>query len=197
MTAAISVFRVEFDVDRYQALLIDGNDSVFRRWRPVIELDGRLKADQWTPPPVYSHKPLLDLPDFWHLYGCAGIVATEKAMEIVEYLFLRAGELLPLPFKDSVLTVLNVTEVYDCIDPSNVVTRPSGAISEYAFLPHRLPESSLFKIPETSWVEVLCVEGVVPLEEGFRWLVESSGLQGLRFVELWRGYGGSETSGLR
>jgi hypothetical protein len=103
-----------------------------------------------------------------------------------------AGELLPLPHRGEVFTVLNITECINCLDHNRtrwVLGKSTGArirIKEYAFHPNRFSESVLFKIPETCKADVLVVEGLPGCEvEEFRYVVEQNGLEGLLFEEIW------------
>jgi len=101
-----------------------------------------------------------------------------------------SGELLPLTYNKENFTVLNVTECVDALDDVNTKwvygkgTRAKIKIAKHAFHQHRLPETPLFKIPQTSKSRILTVEGMKdPLDE-FKPSVERFGLTGLIFKEI-------------
>lgn len=182
------VFQIRFDVSRYQSLLVDGDDGVFRRWKPMLELDGRPRAAHWAPPPVYSDQPLLERPDFWQLIGCpTGIVVHPSILEIVGPLLLSAGELLPLPYREMMFRLCNVTKVYDCLDASASLRDADDVITGFVFYEHRLPDEQLFKIADDHYrmVQLLTIERGPGHETNFKSFVEQQGLSGLVFRELW------------
>jgi hypothetical protein len=106
--------------------------------------------------------------------------------------FATAGELLPLPYEGEVYTLLNITECINCLDHEQtewIYGKSTGArigIKKYVFHQERFSESDLFKIPETCTSEVLVVEGLKDIRDGFKYAVEASGLQGLIFELVWK-----------
>ena len=181
---SVKVFRVGFDVNHYQSITVDGDDSFYASVSPMLEFNGTPKAEVWRPPPVYSPFPRLRRPAFGTSPWVEPRSFSVKAVEILHDVLIGAGELLPLPCGDEELTVLNVTMDVDSLDVANT-TFNFGVPERYAFHAHRLPESTLFKIPQTDHAEVLCVEGMLPPEDGFKGIVEREGLEGVTFTELW------------
>lgn len=108
--------------------------------------------------------------------------------------------MLPLPFEDDVLSLLNITEDLDCLDPAQSYDHRAdgkyfGVPDRYVFHGHRLPGPMLFKIPQTDVAEVLCNEDSSS-SGGFRALVKTYGLTGMLFELLWEGPDEPESPGL-
>ncbi len=98
------------------------------------------------------------------------------------------ASLLPLPFKDKLYHVLNVTECVNVLDDHKtewLYENGIGPIKKYAFHAGRLTEAPLFKIPETCRSEILTLEGIKDPEDEFKGRVERLGLKGLIFEEIW------------
>jgi hypothetical protein len=95
-------------------------------------------------------------------------------------------ELLPFQLDHLSLLVCNVTCVVSALDEKKSRHKPEMPdwIDEYVFHPNRW-EYSLFKIPQTSIKEVLCVEGLADPEDEFKGAVEKLGLKGFEFRKLW------------
>lgn len=188
MTGQLRVFRVRGDVNSYQALLAD-DEAVWSTDR--LALNGTPRASNWQPPTVYSDQPRLLAPDIWTLVGCAGLVFPPPAQERFDLLLAVSGELLPLPFEGEVFFLHNNLQDINClnVEASGWLHDENGRrvlLKRYEFHSRRLPESSLFKIPQTDTVEVLCIEGLLDPEEDFKAIVEHEGWTGLRFEPLWQ-----------
>lgn len=181
------VYRVRGEVNDYQALLAHDSDI----WKTdALRLNGTPRTDGWIPPRVYSDQPRLKTPDIWTLVGCAGLVFPEEVIGPLDVILGRAGELLPLPYHGKNLFLLNILQDINCLDSdrSRWVGEEHGrrsAVKTYEFHPNRIPESTLFKIPETDRAEVLCAEGILDREDEFKAVVEDAGWKGLRFQLLW------------
>ncbi len=126
-------------------------------------------------------------------FGGGFLTADGRATEALRTHFEMAGELLPLPYKGEIFTVLNVTECIDCLDHErttwNVVRRNDKeipvCIDRYVFREDRLSESPLIKIPEENVSSIFLVEGHMDPDEEFREIVNRQGLEGLKFEEVW------------
>jgi hypothetical protein len=191
------VYRVDFDLTDFGLLAVDGELSDYL---DLLTLDGTSKADVWVPPPVFAPYPRRRRPDLWHLLGCATLVCGGDVARMLEPHFSEAGEVLPLPFEDDVLSLLNITEDLDCLDPAQSYDHRAdgkyfGIPDRYVFHAHRLPGPMLFKIPQTDVAEVLCNEDSSS-SGGFRALVENYGLTGILFELLWEGLDEPESPGL-
>jgi len=182
----MKVFRASADVNHYQYLLPADTDAP-----GVYDFDCTPK-EPWNPPEVYSYKPLLLAADIWG-YGMieSTWAVSPGAFERLKWLLVGAGELLPLPFDNQQFALLNVTQCVNCLDHNKtewVIGETTGKpirIERYAFHGDRLPESSVFKIPETHRGEVLCYEGGKDRDDELKPFVERHNITGLRFTELW------------
>ncbi len=176
------VDHLRFDVNRFQALLIDLPESQ----TPVstFTFGGVSKADAWSPLPVYSDRPRLEEPDIWHLVGCAVLVMSKATVEALEPFVSMAGELLPVISSETSdeLYALNILEDVACLDPT---AYDLDALTLYPrFIEHRLPETGLFKVPQIDTVDIFCVERSDD-HDSFRSRVEARGLGGVTFKRVW------------
>jgi hypothetical protein len=186
----VRIHRVDVLGDDYQFPDFDfevpGDENRFRDqfWT------GRSVSAGWEPPPIFVSNPSLPKPDVTGLFALPLLVFRPGAVERMIFVIQAAGELLPLPVGDEELQVLNVTTVVDCLDPdrSKWAIGKSGTrlwVERHEFLTRRLPESTLFRIPEAS-SQVFTISGRWSREEEFKPLYEDLGLFGLRFTEVWR-----------
>jgi len=184
----MTVYSVSVDVNRFQTFIPE-DPGVWRRG--VLRLDCTPLLSHWTPPDVYVHNPTREQGDFFHLCP-GGIVVEAQAAERVRNLLEMAGELLPFKHKQRQYYLLNILECVNCLDVENtdwVVDSQSRArirIKQYQFH-RRFSESTLFKIPETSRGEILCVAGIKNCDDEFKCQVETLGLTGLIFRHIWSG----------
>ena len=181
----MKVYRVRNDVNRFQYFLTETRDD-----EEKLRMDCSLLSENWVPPSVFIYKPMLQKGDFFN-FGSSALICSPRATEVLYYHLSIAGELLPLPYKDETLTLLNVTECIDCLD-INKMRNLHGGISkvplllkEYEFYSDRFSDSDLFKIPETHKGEILVVEGRKDPEDEFMHTVKSTGLRGLIFEKVW------------
>jgi hypothetical protein len=178
------VFRMGFDGDRYQYFAADRPEDPW-----VLRFDGSSKEETWIPPPVYIPYPKHRAGAFYNA-NPSNLIATPEATERLNSHFSFAGELLPLPYKGTVFTLLNVTQCIDVLDHDRTEFNilPSGikaGIERFAFLAHRFVETSLFKIPEFKGGEIFVLEGANDFEMEFREAVAAYGFEGLIFKEIW------------
>jgi hypothetical protein len=176
------------DLDRYQSLLFDLPDPDYLE---EFCFDGRPKEPHWTTPPVYIDAPRLERPDFWHLVGAAVLVMDIKVMDLLEPHLSMAGELLPVIVSGSTETLyaLNILRDIDCLDPAHYV--PCELSLRPYFLEHRLPESGLFKLPQTDATQMFLLERSDDADS-FRRRVEQNKLRGIEFQRVWSSVDGPE-----
>jgi hypothetical protein len=181
----MKIYRVRPDVNNYQYFLLEDDNLVGTE---MLDFDGTAKGDEWVAPAVYIYKPKLKKGNFPDLWSTATIVVDEVALKQMRGLLEMSGELLPLPHKDNLYHVLNVTGCFNILDEDHTQWRDekgSKPIKRYAFHAKRLTETPLFKIPETCKYEILTCEGLTDPEFEFKGRVEQLGLKGLVFEELW------------
>ena len=123
---------------------------------------------------------------------CSGAFVTDStATEALRDLLEMAGELLPIRCKNEDYTLLNVTECMDCLDHDRTeweMGRRTGQkirIIRHVFKANRLPESSIFKIPE-QLATLYVAEGRFDPEDEFKSRVEKTQLKGLLFEQVWQ-----------
>lgn len=185
----MKIHEILLDVDHYQSLFLAKTEILDT---DLLRFDCRPRFDTWVPPSVYSLHPNLKAGDFWALETGGAFATTPEATEKLQDFLNSAGELLPLPYEGRLLTVLNVTECLNCLDHDRtkwVYAKSTGKrirIESYAFHADRMSESSIFKIPERAVSQILCYEGLKDPEDEFKRYVETEGLTGITFTELWR-----------
>jgi hypothetical protein len=181
----MKVYRVRPDVSNYQYFMLEDDSLVLSE---MLNFDGTAKADGWAAPAVYILEPNLRIGHFPALFSKAVIVVDEVALKQLRGFLEMSGELLPLPYKDKLYHVLNVTGCYNVLDERRTQWRYEKGrlpIDRYAFHRNRLTETPLFKIPESCRTEILTCEGLNDPEHEFKGRLEQLGLTGLLFEELW------------
>ena len=183
----MKVYRLKTDVERYQYFLADPRED-----ENLLVMDCKPKSQEWKPPGVFIYEPKHEPGDFYN-FGSSLLITNPRATELLRIHLETAGELLPLPYEDSIYYALNVTLCINCLNHERtewILGKSTGkkiGISRYSFWYDRFSESDLFKIPETCKSEILYVEGLKDPEDSFRFVVESNGLKGLLFEEIWVG----------
>ncbi|WP_407712621.1 imm11 family protein [Clostridium botulinum] len=92
--------------------------------------------------------------------------------------------MVPLSYDKGDYSVINVTNVKDCVDYEKAeVKRFKGSdkifrFIKYAFKPESIKNEHIFKVCEYSKIFVF-------VSDEFKNLVESSGLKGFLFIEVW------------
>jgi hypothetical protein len=185
----MKIYRIVEDVNVYQSFMVDS-----AKWKgdllTLLTFDCSPRSSEWAAPPVYVLHPKLKQGNF--VYLCPGALVVDAAtVEQLRDLLEMSGELLPLPHKDKLYYVLNVTECINVLDEDMTEwlrTEDTGTPigpKQYAFNANRLTETPLFKIPETCRSEILTCEGLKDPDDEFKRRVERLGLKGLMFEELW------------
>lgn len=184
----MKILRVSHDVSKYQTVLPDSPNE--KNIYDMLLFDGKSRKDNWSPLEIYYPNPLKELGDF--VYLCPGtLVFNNKAREVCATFFEMSGEILPLPHEEAPLFALNVTECWNVLDAKKTEWQydQTGIIKlrilKFCFHGHRIPEVPLFKIPETVRGSIYTVEGMKDPEDEFKYTVESKGLTGLIFEEVW------------
>lgn len=182
----MKIYRVSPDVNKFQSFSLEDPNLELSE---MLNFDGTPdRAETWVPPAVYIYKPKLKKGNFLSLGSTVSLVVDETALEEIRDLLEMSGELLPLPYKDKLYHVLNVTECVNVLDDHQtqwLYEKGSLPIKKYAFHRNRLTEAPLFKIPETCKYEILTFEGLKDADDEFKGRVERLGLTGLIFEEVW------------
>ncbi len=150
------IYRLQNDTEHYQYFLPASPTSA-----NALRMDCTSRAETWSPPEVFLYAPYLLRGDFFHFDPASPIVSA-LAFEEFGYHLRCAGELLPLAYEGDWYSVVNTLNCVNCLDNKKTVwTMKAGQRlwpQMYAFHPDRLPESRLFKIPETYRFETLLWE---------------------------------------
>lgn len=182
------VYEVEADVDHFMQFVCE--DEAFTE-SALFCLDGTPRAEIWTAHKMQPFSVSLECGDFSYVSGACSLLIWPRARKILRDVIQQSGELLPVDIGKDECCLLNVTECVDCLDERATVwvygkeTRKPIRIKEYGFVPSKLPQSSLFKIPERRKTRIYATEGLVANEQTFKWLVEANGLRGLLFKLIW------------
>lgn len=158
-------------------------------WTRFIEyrFDGKSMKNTWIPFCVREDEKIRkgDKPSF----SGSLPVFSRKAVKVLKKYLDNNTEILPLMyrkknhFSKEEYFVINVTNLVDCIDYERAEVKRfknSGEILrfiKYAFKPEAIKNVHIFKVPED------CV--AVLVSDEFKNLVESSGLKGFLFIEVW------------
>ena len=152
-------------------------------------LDGKSKLSTWKPLPIFEADPGLELGNFAYCWD-GGFVVDTSAAEVLKPILEQCAELLPLKgYKSRAYHLLNVLNCPDCLDEQRTKWRVGKknktrfAIEEYAFMPEKLPDSTLFRIPKN--VALFTVVDHPNSSAEFKKIVEREGLTGLKFDEVW------------
>jgi hypothetical protein len=173
------VYEIRVDINRYQVLSPVIDEELSR-----LRTDGTPLSSTWTPPAVFIADDGALPGDFLSLVG-SSLVTTPRGTNALKHILAGAGELRSFPFNGVNYTLTNVTNIIDCLDVTKSVTYPY--VEKYVFDPCKLRESrsSLFRIPQTRHVEILCIEGLLRPEDDFLRVTREHNLLGLKAVLLW------------
>ncbi|KAB8141081.1 hypothetical protein F8S13_21430 [Chloroflexia bacterium SDU3-3] len=180
----MKVSRIYTDVNHYQYFLGEKDEDEI-----ALLTDGTSRKDSWSPPSVYIYKDKLIPGNFLGFHGDS-LILNPQATKVLSSFLSEAGELLPLPYKGEVYTLLNVTQCISCLDAEETEwsTMSNGLRlypRKYVFNPKLFAKSRIFKIPETRGAEVLVVDLEKGDEEELLDCISKNNLKGLIFEELW------------
>jgi hypothetical protein len=170
-----------------------GSSTEFVQYRKTHLKFKGVPIKDWEAPDVKADYPAFPAPDFWSVFGgiggCGAFATGLKAIDYVEVILAKAGQLLYLPFQGETLTICNVLECQDCIDEdkSEWYVTPDGRRgypTRPFFLPDEVPGSNIFKIPQVI-DDIYTWEVDGDPEDEFKACVEANGLTGLYFEPVW------------
>ncbi len=152
-------------------------------------LGGGSKLATWRPLPLFEADRDRKQGNFAHCWE-GGFIVDTHASTVLKPVLQRCAELLPLKrYKGGIYYLLNVLNCLDCLDEQRTKWRVGKknkarfAIDEYQFVPDRLTDSTLFRIPKN--VALFTVAGHPRAKVEFKAIVEREGLSGLKFEEVW------------
>lgn len=194
----MNVYRIWCDVNKFQSLEIDGEYDL--KLLEATTFDATSKIETWAPPSVFVLYPKLKKGNFLGLFPGTWAVDSQ-AVEVLEDFFEMSGELLPLPYEQELLQVVNVTECINVLDQKHTkwhIHEPTGTkiyVESFSFHARRLGDEPLFKIPETCKSNIYTIERCGDPECEFKARVEQAGLTGLIFQKIWSDSEGPITVG--
>lgn len=198
----MKVYKLKYAVDRnstasnpFQFLTLNTgglNPEDMGRYRHQrFKFEGRpYDEKQWVAPPMDLMQPLRPVPDIWCLVSSGAFGVGSNACDCLYSFLTRAGQLLPLIFREHEIQICNILESAECIDPDRSIwyKHPTNGsrlgVRHPFFLPDKLPDSTLFKIPEASH-EIFVWEETGEPDDEFKACVEANKLTGLIFEPVW------------
>ena len=179
----MEVLKLRADENAYQTI-VPVNESDWEYFEP---LDGRPVRGQWRPVPVEFlrekprdwKKPKGDFPSL----ATHVPVFSRRALDELREFLEPSGELLPLVCDEGDYWAHNVTLVLDALDVGASAVRrfSSGRVMDidtYVFRADRLENAVVFKLPETTRMDVFVTRSFVDR-------VGMSGLEGFLFLPVW------------
>lgn len=179
----MKVYRLRSDVNSYQYFLPAHDEDIGK-----LNTECQPLLDRWHPPQVYVYEPLHKPGDLYNFYLDTPIFSP-RASEVLRSHMEMSGELLPLPYKDQIYTLLNVLVCINCLDEERTQWAVQDGVKlwpqKYVFHPNRFSESYIFKIPETYRAEVLIVDWEDDDEDGFVDALVEHQIVGYQLDYLW------------
>lgn len=180
----MNVFRLMTDPERYCNFAVrHAKDAGI-----LDAFDGRPLATEWEAPDITAadvDDDLADLPDY-ALLGTVPVLSARATVALLDVLRF-AGELLPLRYRRAEYLAYNVTRVVDALDErgSTIHRFPTGrvmSVASYVFVPDRLSDAVIFKVPQLPKAHVFVTDEFVSR-------VAASALVGFTFPKIWDGRG--------
>jgi hypothetical protein len=182
----MKIYKITADANEYQWVMPKNEKSLLAE----LAFDCISKQEVWQPLDMYIFNPKKRKGNFYSLGGIGALVFDKSTLDSMLTQFEMAGEILNINVGNEGLYTLNVLECINALDENRTKWKlyengARGRILEYAFYINRLPESSIFKIPETSKTEIFTYSGIKdPLDE-FYHLYMQHDMQGLVFEEVY------------
>jgi hypothetical protein len=181
----MKIYKLSEDVNKYQWIMPVEEKSLFDN----LSFDCFSKKNEWVPLDMYIFNPKKKAGNFYSLGGAGALVFDEKVLDAMRSIFEMAGEILPLNLNGNILYCLNVLECINNLDQTKTIydkyeDGTNGRILKYVFHINRFPESSIFKIPESSKTEVLTYSGLKDSDDEFVGLYLKNEFTGLVFEEI-------------
>ncbi len=176
----MKVYQVKADIDNYCSLSQDFGTLDFLVSHERRQSLSRCQpaTQPLTPPEVYIDRPKLKRGDFWSFSPFHTFAMPVASAEKVRLFLEVAGEVLSLPYKAEMFSVLNVLKCADCVDPE---TEELGILHR-SYIADRVPPG-IFRDPNGVYMFVSESTGDSTTE--FKAYVEHEKMTGLIFREVW------------
>ncbi|AXE18452.1 hypothetical protein DR864_12160 [Runella rosea] len=184
----MEIYQVTTNLD-YQWVLPQIEESELLN---LMDLNCYPKSKSWPNIDWYIYNPKKKKGNFFTTGSGGSFAFDEEVLNSDLFSLIEmAGEVLPIKLEDN--TNLYILNVLKCINPLNQKKTKwqlyedgsKGRILDYSFHTNRFSESSLFKIPETSKIEILTYSGIKGDEDEFKSLYEYLGFTGLEFKQIY------------
>ena len=191
----MKIYRIRVDVEKYRWIL--WTDDPVPAWQMFFQCEPK---PQWTTPIRCYVDDLRQESGNFYQFASDALTFDDTALEGMRDIFEMAGEILPIELEEEYvqgayrpggrLYALNVLECVNALDKEKSEWYLGSAgqkisLRKYAFHRNRMPESSLFKVPEDNYSSVLTYVGLKDPEDEFIGRYQALGLTGLIFEELW------------
>jgi len=183
----MKIYKITENIDIVQWVLPRVSED---RILKLLTFDCELKGNAYENINWYIHNPKKKRSNFY--MGINGALIFDKVVYDSEiYTSLEmAGEILKIKMENGeCLFVLNVMECINILDYNKTIWNyyddgSRGRILEYAFYNEGVSESTLFKIPETSSVDIFTYSEAKHQNDEFYFLYKQFGFTGLNFEEI-------------
>lgn len=182
----MKIYQVTTNLD-YQWVLpqIEENEML-----KLMTFDCYSKVKSWPNINWYINNPKKRKGNFFEIGHSGALVFDEAVLNSDLYSLIEmAGEVLPIKLENNTnLYVLNVLKCVNSLNQKKTKWQlyddgTKGRILEYSFYENRMSESQIFKIPETSKVEILTYSN--DYDDDFVNLYKDLGFTGLVFDEIY------------
>ncbi len=146
----------------------------------------------WNTVQLYIENPASPRPD---IFGFPrAFICNERARKLLSEPLEMCAELLPITLEGEVggFCICNILNCFNAVDKKKSTYRSLAGkkaipmLITPTFIPERLGEGSLFKIPDDGFTRCYCLERTGdPLDGEFKAIIEKHGLTGLGFDLVW------------
>lgn len=183
----MDIYKIKTDTNNVQLLALSNPEE---QTLNNLRFDARPRKQDWKKPKTYIFNPTVSPKNFFAL-PVAALVFDKVALNVFQNVFEMAGEILELEQEQGPdIYLLNVLDCMNALDTNKTTWQITAdgvrsRILNYAFHKERaLNESTLFKIPETSHVDIFCFSGIKHKADEFYSLYHEHGMSGLVFEKI-------------
>jgi len=180
----VIIYKVENDVEKF-SIALPMNDSIWEA--NTLVFNGSSKKGSWKDIDFFLQDKRLEIPNC--IYIAPGAIAFDEAAadSLIDILEM-SGELLPVTIDGKAYFLHNITEVVGALDEEktswDIIDGVKIDILKYCFLPNRLSESSLFKIPNLNSIDIFAYSHGKDLSDEFVFRYNQANLKGLKFIQV-------------
>jgi hypothetical protein len=183
----MKIYRLKTDTKNVQIVSPVDQSKITKEFG-TFDCESRL--NNWEELIFYVYNPKIKQKNFYSMFSGA-LIFDQKVLDICQSVFEMAGEILPLQVeRGPKLYLLNILECMNGLDHDKTLwdyypDGGKGRVLKYVFHKERVVnESTLFKIPETSKVDIFCFADVKDPKDEFYHLYQEHKFTGLIFNEI-------------